>query len=176
MRTYDLFRYDIPHFIKNFWAFRKCLWNFRWYDYSYALKMMETSIKIMADNVETKGIEVDSSRLKKVAKMRRVVEIINNMHGVKHIEMAEKELGSLIIQDWEFVPEGNDLYSFKDNLSEKESKHNKKIYARAREIEAQEWEELWSIMKGQKHSDFRKTKDVDWEDWFDGSGLNTWWD
>ena len=42
--------------------------------------------------------------------------------------------------------------------------------------EEQEWEELWQIMKGQKHSEFRKLKDVAWEDWFDGTGMNTWWD
>ena len=70
-KIYDLFRYDIPRFVKNFWRFRKNLWNFRWYDYSYTLSMLRTSLQIMADNVETKGYEVDVSRLKKVAKEQR---------------------------------------------------------------------------------------------------------
>jgi len=176
IKIYDLLRRDIPRFVKNVWAFRKVLWNFRWYDYSYTLKMMSTSFEIMANNVETKGMEVDSSRLKKVAKMRRVVEIINNMDGINHIEMAEKELGSLIFKDWEFVPKGNGTYSYKDNLTKKESEHNKKVYNRAREIETQEWNELWEILRGQHHESYAKSKGIDWDDWFDGSGMNTWWD
>ena len=108
--------------------------------------------------------------------MRRAVQLIQNYNQDLYIEMAEKELGPLFIRDWEFVPEGNDFYSLKDNLPKNESEHNKKVYDRSHEIEEQEWEELWQILKGQKHSEFRKLNDVAWEDWFDGSGMNTWWD
>ena len=130
----------------------------------------------MANNLETKGLEVDGPRLKKVAKMRRAVEIINNMNDLTHIEMAERELGPLIIRDWEFVPEGVDSYSLKDNLNKKEKDHNRKVYNRARQIEQEEWKELWYIFEGQQHEKYRKMKDVEWDDWFDGSGMQTWWD
>jgi hypothetical protein len=84
-------------FLKNIWAFRKALWKFRWWDYNFTLEMMKTSLQIMSDNLETKGIEVDGPRMKKVDKMRRAIEIMNNMNNVHHIEMAEKELGKLFI-------------------------------------------------------------------------------
>lgn len=172
----NLFKYKIPNFFKNIWLFRKELWNFRWYDYHYTLQMLKTSLVIMADNIETKGLEVDDSRLKKVAKMRRAIQIIDNMNGVSHIEMAEKELGELIIKDWEFIPEGTDSFYIENNLSKEENSHNKKVYKRAREIEEQEWKELWTIFKGQQHEKYRKSKNVDWNEWFDGTGMNTWWD
>jgi len=176
VKIYELFRYKLPRFFSNIWVFRKSLWDFRWYDYHYTLMIMQTSLDVMANNIEKKGIEVDSSRLKKVAKMKRAVEIIHNMDGIHHLEMAEKELGKLFQSDWEFVPEGNDLYSMKDNLPKKQKEHNKKVFDRSREIETQEWEELWEIFKGQKHEEYSKSNGVEWDDWFDGSGMNTWWD
>jgi len=176
VKIYNLFRYKIPYFLKNVWSFRKALWAFRWYDYHYTLKIMRTSLEVMSDNIEKKGMEIDSSRLKKVTKMRRAIEIINNMDGIHHLEVAEKELGSIIHKDWEFVPEGNDLYSINDKLNEKEIAHNRKVYKRADELENKEWEELWKIFQGQKHEKFIKTKGIDWDDWFDGTGINTWWD
>lgn len=175
-KIYDLFRYDIPRFVKNFWRFRKNLWNFRWYDYSYSLNMLRTSLQIMADNIETKGYEVDVSRLKKVAKMRRAIKIIDNMNGIEYISMAEKEIGLLHDTDWEFIPEGTEHYSIKDNLSEKEKEHNNKVYKRSTEIEQEEWEELWTILKGQRHEEYKNSKNKTWDEWFDGSGMNTWWD
>jgi hypothetical protein len=46
----------------------------------------------MSDNIEKHGNEVDESRLKKVAAMRRVVELIKNYNEDNYIDMAEKEL------------------------------------------------------------------------------------
>ena len=164
-------------FIKNIWMFRKALWNFRWWDYHYTLEMMKTSLKIMSDNLETKGIEVDVPRLKKVAKMKRAIEIMNNMEGVHHIMMAEKELGELFFEPFEFKPSESHPGSFElvDNKKPEEKEHNNKVYARAREIEEQEWEELWEIFKGQDSSKYSPFIE-EWDDWFDGTGMRGWWD
>ena len=52
--------------------------------------------------------------------------------------------------------------------------------------EKQEFDELWLILKGQDHEEFKKTYDSlsdeekmtnkQWETWFDGSGVKHWWD
>ena len=164
-------------FIKNIWAFRKTLWNFRWWDYHFTLEMMKTSLVIMSDNLETKGIEVDISRLKKVAKMRRAIEIMNNLQGIQHIEMAEKELGELFIEPFEFKPSESHLGSYElvERNTPEEKEHNSKVYARANEIEEQEWNELWDIFKGQENTKYNPYNQ-DWDDWFDGSNMKTWWD
>jgi len=163
--------------LTNFWTFRKVIWNFRWWDYYFTLDVLKVCLKEMSDNLETKGIEVDEPRIKKVAKMRRAIEIMNNMKGVQHIEMAEKELGELHIEPFQFKPSESHPGSFElvDNKKPEQKEHNNKVYARAREIEEQEWTELWEIFKGQDNSKY-KPKKQDWNDWFDGTGARGWWD
>jgi len=163
--------------LKNFWTFRKVIWNFRWWDYSFTMDMLKVCLKEMSDNLETKGIEVDVPRLKKVAKMRRAIEIINNLRGIEHIEMAEKELGELLINPFEFKPSEShpDSFELVDNLTPEEKEHNNKIYTRVHEIEQEEWEELWEIFKGQDNSKYSPFIE-EWDDWFDGTGMRSWWD
>ena len=168
---------NLIKFIKNIWAFRKPLWNFRWWDYTFTLYMMEKSLEIMSDNLETKGNEVEVPRMKKVEKMRRAIQIIKNFDGIGHIEMAEKEFGELHIKPFEFKDSESrpGSYEMVDNETPEEKTHNKNVYDRAREIEEQEWAELWEIFKGQDNTKY-DSKKQDWNDWFDGSGMRGWWD
>lgn len=176
-KTYELFRYDLPRFFKNIWKFRKALWNHYWFDHHGTLMFLETGLTHISDTLEKHGNEIDEPRLKKVAAMRRAIQIIQNYNNdFSYIEMAEKELGELVIRDWEFepVPGEPELSRLVDNETEEESAHNSKVYGRAREIEEQEWSELFEILKGQDYTKF--DKDKDWYEQFDGSGIKGWWD
>jgi hypothetical protein len=129
-------------------------------------------------------MEVDSSRLKKVAKMRRAIELIKNYNEDNYIEMAEKEIGELILHDWKFEDvEDKPGYSrLVDNDTEEEKDHNRKVYERAHEIEENEWNELFTILKGRPSSEFQmfldksENKESAWDNWFDGSDMRGWWD
>jgi hypothetical protein len=90
--------------------------------------------------------------------------------------MSEKELGEIVHHDWEFEPvEDKPGYSrLVDKDTDEEKIHNRKVFDRAREIERQEWDELFTILKGQDYTKF--DKDVDWDEQFDGSGIKGWWD
>jgi len=175
-KTYELFRYDLPRFFKNVWTFRKALWNHYWFDHHGTLMFLEIGLTNISDTVEKYGHEVDESRLKKVAAMRRVVELIKNYNEDNYIDMAEKELGNLILHDWEFepVPDKPGYSQLVDNETDEEKKHNRKVFERATEIQEQEWSELFVILKGQDYTKF--DKDIDWDEQFDGSGLRGWWD
>ena len=175
-KTYELFRYDLPRFFKNIWRFRKPLWNHYWFDHHSSLTFLEVSLTHISDNVEKRGNEVDGPRLKKVAAMRRVVELIKNYNEDNYIDMAEKELGELILHDWEFkyVPDKPGFSQLVDNDTDEERVHNRKVFDRAREIEKQEWDELFVILKGQDYTKF--DEDIDWYEQFDGSGIKGWWD
>ena len=48
------------------------------------------------------------------------------------------------------------------------------MFDRAREIEEEQWAELYEILKGQDYTKF--DKEVDWYKQFDGTGLRGWWD
>lgn len=183
-KTYSLFRYDLPRFFKNIWKFRKGLWNHYWFDHHGTLRFLEIGLTDMADRIERDGLEVDSSRLKKVAKMRRAVELIKNYNEDNYIEMAEKELGEIVLHEWEFEDvEGKPGYSrLVDNDTEEEKDHNRKVFERAHEIEESEWNELFTILKGRPSPEFQmfldksENKESAWDNWFDGSGMRGWWD
>ena len=175
-KTYDLFRYDLPRFFKNIWRFRKPLWNHYWFDYNGSLEFMETSYTNMVDNIEKRGNEIDKTRLKKVQAMRRAIEILKNCREDNYLAMAEKELGDLIFNDWEFedLPDKPGFSRLVDNDTDEERVHNRKIFDRSNEIQEKEWSELFVILKGQDYTKF--DKEIDWNEQFDGSGLRGWWD
>ena len=187
-KTYEFFRYDISRFVKNVWRFRKPLSNHYWWDHHSMLQFMETALVHMSDNIEKYGNEVDVPRLKKVLAMRRAVELIKNYNQDNYIEMAEKELGEIVHHEWEFEPvEDKPGYSrLIDKDTDEEKIHNRKVFDRAREIEEEEWDELFKILKGQDYKEYRELYDAQteeekkereiWNEWFDGSGIKGWWD
>ncbi len=187
-KTYEFFRYDISRFIRNVWRFRKGLSRHYWWDHHGMLMFMEAALTDMSDRLEKDGMEIDISRLKKVEKMRRAIQLIKNYNQDLYIEMAEKELGKLNLYDWEFetVPDSPDLKRLVDKDTEEEKEHNRKVFERAREIGESEWNELWQIFKGQDNEEYQKLKETLTEEqkqeedqyykWFDGSDLRGWWD
>jgi hypothetical protein len=187
-KTYSFFRYDFPRFIKNVWRFRKPLWNHYWWDHHAILRFMEIGFDQMAEKTEKYGNEVDVSRLKKVKAMKRAAELIRNYNEDRYIEMAEAELGEIVHHPWVFeeIPDKPGFSQLKDQDTEEEKIHNRKVFDRAREIQEAEWNELWTLVKGQDHEEYKKMYDALSEEeqkeedhyykWFDGSGLRGWWD
>ena len=145
------------------------------------LQFVETSLVHMSDNLEKYGIEVDGPRMKKIIAMRRAIELIRNYNEDKYIEMAESELGEVVLHPWEFedVEDNPGCSRLVDNDTPEEKEHNRKVYNRSYEIEVQEWEELFKLLKGQNHEEYRKLYDAQsekdvknddlWDEWFDGS-------
>lgn len=171
-KMYELFRYKIPNFIKNFWRFRKELWEFYPWDHRYNLSLFKRSLEITANNIEKYGNEVEESRMKKVAKMKRVIELLNNHIQGNFIEQAENFLGLKVNSDFNFVEceDKPGSYQMVSNCTDEEEKNNKLIYKKSAEIEEQQWKEIWEILKGQE----TRPKDIEWDKFFDGSGLRTW--
>ena len=166
---------DFWIFLKNVWKFRQELWSHRWWDYSFTLQMIQRSLIIMEKGMHG-GMEIPETRDKKIAKMQRAIQILDNIIENKYIDMAEEELGPIYYTQLDFAPvEGKpDLFQLVDNDTPEEKSHNSKVYKRSDEIETQEWKELWEIFQGQDFNKFNK--EIDWSKQFDGSGLKSWWD
>lgn len=187
-KFYEFFRYKLPMFFENLWFFRKELWNFRSWDYSFNLSLLSRSLEKTVNTIEYYGHEVDESRMKKVQKMKRVIELLNHIRSDSYIEMAEKELGEIKNVDWKFeqIAESPGHMRLVDNENPEDVEHNRKVYNRADKIEAEEWKEIWKILEGQDHGEYVKlmesTSEEDkrktdlWYKWFDGSGMKHWWD
>ena len=176
-KTYKFFRRDLPYFLENIWFFRKELYAFRSWDYSYNLDLFRRSLEKTVDTLENHGHEIEESRIKKVEKMKRAIQLFNNVRNDEYIREAEKELGELKNSDW--------LWHDREDTDE-ERIHNGNVFRRAREVEISEWKELWSIIHGQDMKEYseiynskteeEKREESVWNDWFDGSGIKGWWD
>lgn len=49
-RIHDFFKYELIQGLKNFWYFRKVIWRYRWYDYSFTDDVVERAYQNMAEN------------------------------------------------------------------------------------------------------------------------------
>ena len=197
-KIYSIFRYGIWHFFANIWRFRKVLWNHQWWDYRYHLEAMHTSLSIMEKGMHN-GMEVAESRNKKIQKIQRAIELLKNKIDDTYIVRAEAILGDVILHDWEFEPVSDHPGCSRliDKDTPEEMEHNRKVYALAQKMEDDEWVELWEIYKGKDYNELKRLSDeiteesklagldyqqvipltdVLYDKWFDGSGLNSWWD
>jgi hypothetical protein len=142
----------------------------------------------MVVRLEKDGIEEDVSRGKKVAKIKRALELLKHKLDDDYVERAEAELGEIQTGPFEFekTEEGN--YKMIDLVIETASvrKHNRKVFKRAGDIEEKEWKEVWKIFEGQNINEYKKlsksltpeehkNRNV-WNEWFDGSDMRGWWD
>ncbi len=181
-KTWDFFRYDLPKGFKNIFFFWSVIWKFRPWDSGFQLMILARSLEPLAYHLEHYGNEVDTPRLKKVAKIKRAIEILSRQANDDYIDLAEETLGY----------EVNLKYGiFGDSQNEEPievTEENKKIFDLASELKKEEWKELFRILEGQEHShytmllDKAKSQNVDlksedvWDKWFDGSGMHGWWD
>ncbi len=183
-KVWEFIRRGIPTFFGNIWRFRRELYSHQWWDYRYTLEMLHRSLTIMVDKLEKDGMEVDSSRNKKTAKIRRAIELLNNRLNDTYIEQAEAELGKLHLKPMEFEPTENGAYRLVDNETKEEAEHNKRVFKLSATIDDREWRELWNIFKGQSMLDFKKymktlpkeEQSKAWDNWFNGSDMRGWWD
>jgi hypothetical protein len=168
---YSFFRRKIPKFFKNIWAFRKEVSTFSWWDFRYNISLLRKSLEITSHGVESKGIEVDESRLKKVKAMKELIEILKVIEEDSYLELAEKELGELPNRPIEFRPceDPHDCYEIVDNDTEEDKNLRKLIYKRADEIEEQSWDRMARIIRGQKREEIESKG-------YDGTGMRGWWD
>jgi hypothetical protein len=154
--------------------------------------MLYRSISIMEKGMHN-GLEVRESRDKKIQKMQRLLQLLDNKINDRYIELAEAELGmEYVLGDFEFKKidrkdlNGESLYEMLNNISEEDSKNNTKISHRSKEIEELQWKEIWRILEGQDIGDYtnqisdvmqvKETENSKEKDWFDGTGLRGWWD
>ena len=183
-KVWEFIRRGIPTFFGNIWRFRKELYNHQWWDYRYTLEMLHRSLTIMVDKLEKDGIEEDSSRGKKVAKISRAIQLLDNRLNDNYVEQAESILGKLPDNPFEFEKMEDGNYRLVDNDSKEEKEHSRKVFKLAQSIDDREWRELWNIFKGQSMLDYKKHLKTlpkaeqanAWHDWFNGSDMRGWWD
>lgn len=144
-KTYKFIRWDVKNFLKNVWTFRKELWEHRWWDYRFTLNLFERSLQVQEQGMRIGGNEISETRDPKLKAMRRVLELLKNNREDNYVDRAEEELGQL-----------QNLGGFLEGINDTpaQAKHNRKVFVRARQIEQEEWKELWDMRRNKA---FKKT-------------------
>ena len=180
-QVWDFFRYDLPTGLKNIFFFWSVIWKYRSWDSGFQMRILARSLEPLAHTLEYHGNEVEETRIKKVAKIKRAIEILNRQADSNYIELAEEHLEYKVNLEYSI---------FGSTICEpiEVTEANNKIFNLANDLEEQEWKELWAIFNGQEHSHFimfldksrSSESDPDsydyWNKWFDGSGMKHWWD
>ena len=141
--------------IKNLFIFFKTVWDFKHWDYSYNLELFKHSLELTKNYIEKFGFEEDESRLRRVEKMARVIQLIKDFLNNDFYKKAE------LILNKEIVSRG-ELEDMDNLLTEKEIKDNDEIRKLAVKLEEEEWNELFLILKGTGNED--------------GTDMRGWWD
>jgi len=185
-KLYDAIRYDTPRFVRAFWRYRNDMWNDRPWDAMGSMRFVRTHLNHLANYLEKYSNEVEESLNKKIAKIRRAVELLDHYIEDKYIDLAEERLGKTVTVNFKLLPRDKDsLRELKFTNTEQEELDNKEIFALSSEIEEKEWFELFEILRGQDielyRKDIEKLSQEDknnkdhWNKWYDGSGLKGWW-
>lgn len=127
----------------NFWFFRKVIWNFRWYDYSYNLDLFQRSIQYTCLETETKGTH--KSLEESVHDMRRVIWLLEKVRSDEFITEAECIVG-YELKGCDCKPlENGKGYELVDAVGTDKVK-SKKVIDLARKLEEENWQEIWKII------------------------------
>ena len=149
--------------LRNFWYFRKEIWNFRGWDYTFQLRLWRKSLIPLRDSI-LNGYEVRDTRLMKVEAIQEAIDLMDRIIDDVYMDIAEAELG----------------IEFSENNSATEAM---KVITRANELAERDWKRLWRIFQGQNHNEYvmlldrvsDPNQDI-WAQWFDGTDLRGWWD
>jgi len=166
---------EMPNFFRNIWFFRKSLIRHRWYDHAGVVSFLKEGVKDISLGIEKNGNEETISKNKKIEKMNKLIQLLENYEMDNYLDTAQNIIGKKLIYDIDYIPvdDNDDFVEFINNVDEETEKINKEISNLAKQIQINEWNEIWEILKGQDYSKFNPKKDFD--DQRDGTGLNTWW-
>ena len=87
--------FDFQQGCKNIKTFWRVIWRFKPWDYGYQLQLWRASLVPLRDAIQA-GNEVDVTRLKKVAKIQRCIDLIDRIHDDDYFALAEAELGETV--------------------------------------------------------------------------------
>lgn len=83
--------YNIKNGFKNFWLYRKVIWNDRWYDYSYIFKLLEFKLKDTIknwDNAHYVGSHFTKLRMQVL--LNRIEEYQTNLENLQELYFTKK--------------------------------------------------------------------------------------
>lgn len=83
--------YNIKNGFKNFWKYRKVIWNDRWYDYSYIFKLLEFKLKDTIKNWDNAHyVGSHFTKLRMQITLNRIEEYQVNLENIQELYFTKK--------------------------------------------------------------------------------------
>lgn len=150
-RSTEFIRYTIPTFIKNVWHYRHELADAKFHEYDMSLKFFRKSLILIKHELKDSNeyqLHLDA----KLKQITRAIEILDNIIDDNYLDLAKTQLnldigGDL---DFKFIPceDNPDLFELDLGMSPEQEKNWQHCIKFSTEQQNAEWEELWSIIKG----------------------------
>ena len=140
--------YNLKWNIKNLFTYFKIVIQTRPWDYCYMLQMMRFQINLLKQQIESPHSlqECDGTRIPKIEKMNRVIELLSNIIDDNFAERSGYD--SDASTDSFIKNEDSNTYLMKTEII-KEGYNLSEIFKKARELEKEETDELFSLMRNE---------------------------
>ena len=138
----ETYYYNVKYTIINFYKYAGIVSKHRPWDGQYILDMMRFQLKELCNTIETCSDEVDESRLPKIEKMKRCIEILTDVvegnypNRCGYLDGAEKLVHNKETHSIKF--ERQKGYEDYDGF---------KVFDAAIKLEKKEWNELFEMLK-----------------------------
>ena len=131
---------DIRTGIYNFWFFRKVIWDFRWWDYTFNLELFSKSLEYSAIETAKKGNHEGS--LENSLNMWKVVDLIEQVKTDVFIDESERQIGYKL-KGFDLEPiEGTDSFRLVDQEGTDKEK-SRQVCELSQKLEKENWELIW---------------------------------
>ena len=143
--------YNLKIGLKNLWTFFPVIWEWRRWDFSYNMELLQKGLELYLEEDENDGFqEVNETRIPKEEDMRKVIDHLDDLNNDNFILLAEAELGyEATSYGFEFEPaEGHEgLFSMVELRTKEEQDADEAIFALSNKLEQEAWNEIWDTIK-----------------------------
>jgi hypothetical protein len=144
------FYYNTKWMFINFFKYFKIVSKQRPWDYQYILYMLDFQLKDLKKNMSKYSQEVVEDRDLRIKQINRAIELIANVNKDNYGERcgwkAPEKIWFEEKEETKNKPKEQKLYEIKDNSTQTDDELNE-IFKKAAELEKQEFDELFSILR-----------------------------
>lgn len=167
--------WDIKWAVKNLFLYFKIVTKQRPWGYESILEMQVFQLKRLRKSIEN-GYTCDESRLPKLQKIDRFIELANHVIADDYTERCGYKHATKIkfvpTPETKDLPKKQRMYTM-ESEREQTGEELKEIFKNANELANAEWTEMWTIIKGTGIENWNENHDYDYGD---GSDARRWWD
>ncbi len=143
--------YNLRQSFKSFRRFFKVVWNFRGFDYTSTLKVLDICLKMQLESLQadSKFKEVDETRLPKEAQLQKCLQLLDNILKDDYSERCGYDHNYEVY--FQSI-EGSTCSTMESTATEEQKEHNRKVIEKAHELEEAEWNEFMNILRSDLRS------------------------